>query len=520
MLLNNGRVVPLPTRGLAELVPQMATGYYYPDSIGLAMERDFALYGELYRKQPWIRAVVDKRADAVARLPVAVWNESGDTRQQDTASGYARLISAPCSYLDNYYFWAWIAATYDIYGETYLAVAKDKSGKPVDLLPMHPTRVAVKRAPETGHYTYTFQSGAGGGDGLVSFDEADVVPFRRFNPLKLERGLSKLESLRSTLMSEDSSRNAISAIWANSGMPNMVLSSDKKLSTDAKTRLRESFQATHSGSSNAGRTLVLEEGLTAIPLQLAPDQMQTMDMRKLNREEVCGVYDIAPANVHILDHSTFSNVAQQLRSFYKDTMAPFIESIESVLDYYVGQYWTGQKVARFAMDEVLRGDFEQRADAVARLQTVGAMTPNESREIMGLTRYPEAIADKLVANAAIQVLGEPAERITLTGPVGHDPDGVAMDLTPTHVPSPTGGAGTDVPAPGPAALPEAPVTKPEPPKHLRAIKGAMGRGIDVKEFAMRLAEQCPGDLEDILRAVALAINERDQRKMVTGVDVS
>lgn len=511
MLLNNGRVVPLPTRGLAELVPQMTTGYYYPDAIGLELERDFAMYGELYRRQPWIRAVVDKRADAVARLPVGVWNEAGDTRQRDTSSGYARLIEAPCSYLDNYYFWAWLASTYDIYGETYLAVAKDKAGKPVDLLPMHPTRVAVKRAPETGHYTYTFQSGAGGGDGLVAFDETEIVAFRRFNPLKLERGLSKLESLRSTVMSEDSSRNATSALWRNSGMPNMVLSSDKKLSPDAKKRLAESFSATHAGSSNAGRTLVLEEGLTAIPLQLDPEKMQMIEMRKLNREEVCGVYDIAPANVHILDHSTFSNVAQQLRSFYKDTMAPFIESIESVLDFYLGKYWTGQKVARFAMDEVLRGDFEQRADAVARLQTVGAMTPNESREIMGLTRYPEDIADKLVANSAIQVLGQPAERISMTGAIASDPDNVDLESPVIHVPSPTGGAGTDVPSP-PQKL--------DPPKHLRAIKGAMGRGIDVREFAMKLAGSCPSDLEDILRAVAMAINERDQRKMVTGVDVS
>lgn len=522
MLLNNGQSIELAPQGLAELTPQIVTGYYYPD-VGFELERNFALYGEMYRAQPWIRTVVDKRANAVARLSLEVWNESPTTRQRDDSSGYSKFCAKPCPFMSPFRFWNWTQSTIDIYGEAYWALIKDEAGKPTGAMPMHPSRVAIKRKPYSGDYIYTFQSGAGPASSLVTFEESDVVAFRLFNPLKLERGLSRLESLRSTLVAEDSSRNALSAAWKNGGRPGMVLSTEKALGPDGRKRLKEAFEASYSGSSQAGKTLVLEDGVKPFPVQLTAVEMQFIETRQLNREEVCAVYDVAPPIVHILDRATFSNISAQMRAFYRDTMAPVLESLEDDLDAQVGAFFQGQKTARFAVDEVLRGDWETRADAAARLATVAGLTPNETRELMGYSRFEGADAhkaDRLYANAAMQPLGEPAERITLTGPVGHDPDGVALQLTEqgapaTHIPSSSGSGGVDVPqltdpaTPAVTAQPGMQLTAAGMPKHLRAVKGAMGRGIDVKEFAMKLAEKCPDDLEDILRAVAIAIEQRD-----------
>jgi HK97 family phage portal protein len=525
MLLNNGTTIELAPQGLAELVPQIVTGYYYPD-VGFELERSFALYGEMYRAQPWVRTVIDKRANAVARLDLDVWNDGNGTRQLDSSSGYAKFVQNPCPFLDPFRFWFWTQATIDIYGESYWALIKDKStGKPTGAMPMHPSRVAIQRHPYSGDYVYTFQSGAGPASALVTFPEADVVAFKLFNPLKLERGLSRLESLRSTIMAEDSSRNAMSETWRNGGRPGMVLSSDKALGDAGRKRLKESFDASYAGSSQAGKTLVLEDGLKPTPIQMNAQELQLIETRQLNREEVCACFDVAPPIVHILDHATFSNISAQMRAFYRDTMAPVLEMLESVLDTYIGGYFQGQKAARFSVDDVMRGDWEVRADAGARLATVGGITPNEVRDLMGYSAYDgyeHEKADRLYANAAMQPLGEPAERITLTGPVGHDPDGVALQLTAqgaptTTVPSPSGsGGGTDVPQITDPASPPVPATPDMQmttasytPKHLRAVKGAMGRGIDVTEFAMQLAKKCPDDLEDILQAVAIAIRQRD-----------
>lgn len=537
MLLANGQQVKLAPQALAELVPQTQTGYYYPESMGLDLERQFAWYGQIYKAQTWVRTVVDKRANSLARLNIQVWDERDITsRTLDTTSPYAKLLQKPCYYLDSFTFWAWVASTVDIYGETYLAIECDESGRPVSLNPMHPSRVAIKRDFETGRYLYTFQAGAGGGDGMVQFDEDQVVPFRLFNPLKTERGLSKMESLKSTIMSEDSSRNATSAMWVNAGRPTIALSTDKKLSDDGRRRLKQSFDSMHAGSSNAGKALVLEDGLTATPIQLTAVEMQWIESRKLNREEIAAAYDIAPTMIHILDHATFSNISAQMRAFYRDTMAPFIEFIESVLDTYVGGFYNGRKVARFAVDDVIRGDWEHRSESGARAVAVGGMTPNEFRHLLGFNKHSDPMADKLYANSAIQPLGTPAEQIRLMGNVsgGPTPDGtnVVDPLAIADIQNTEDGSnpvpGGDAPGgnPGHSTVPNprrgAPVSIPKITpntllasarkdlKHLRTIKGAVGRGNEIKSFAMRLAAQYPDDLEDILAAVQIAIAERDR----------
>jgi len=530
MLLANGSTVSLLSpQSLAEVSPQISTSYYYPDSLGLQLEREFALFGEIYAKQPWVRTVIDKRAAAVARLPVDVWDINGDTRSRDTRSRYAALIANPCEYLDNYSFWSWVQTTIDIYGETYLAMVKDDNGMPISFMPMHPSRVAVIRDTRTNRYSYTFQAGTGVAAEMVRFPQEDVVPFRLFNPKRVERGLSRMESLKSTIFAEDSSRNATAAMWGNAGRPNIVLTSDKALGQAGRERLAGAFKQAHGGSSNAGKALVLEDGVTAAAFQLTAIEMQFIESRHLNREEVCGVYDTAPPIVHILDKATFSNISAQMRAFYRDTMAPPLELIQSVMDKYVGSYWARKNKMRFAVDDVIRGDWETRSQSGQAAVNSGGMTPNEYRELMGLNRSDDPKADTLYANSAMQPLGSPSERITLSGAVdGSTPDGV--DVQPalpasTPIAAMNNGRPTLVPRlnPKPATdtgQPAKPISTPAPPgprkpteqpKHLRRVKGELGRDKDIKHVAERLFAEYPDDWQDILRAVEIAVRDQHER---------
>ncbi|QIS06765.1 phage portal protein [Nocardia brasiliensis] len=481
MLLKDGSLNFAPS-ALAEFSPQMYRSYYYPISDGLLLERQWAFYGALYRHQPWVRVVVDKLANALARLSIEVWKGTGADRRL-ARSPYAKLIANPCNGLSPYSFWAWIATTIEIYGEAFLVKVRNAAGAVVSLIPMHPSRTSIRREID-GRRVYLFSTAASQA-GLLEFAEEDVVPFQLYSPDNTMRGLSRLESLRSTLISEDSSRTATSSMWRNAGRPNMVLSSAKVLGPEGRKRLRESFDSNHAGSLNSGKTLVLEDGVKAEPVQLTAVEMQFVQSRQLNREEVCAVYDVAPPMVHILDRATFSNITAQMRAFYRDTMSVRLEFVEAQLDYYLGCEFADDLEARFAVAEVLRGDYETRAQSVQQLVLAGVMKPAEGREVMELGKAgPEA--DRLYAQASIQPLGQPAERITLTGDVapGGDPDGVA-----TTDPADT--------APNPSA------SAPRPQKssrYVRAIRGGMGRGQSLEQAAVALADKHPADRHEILAA--------------------
>lgn len=486
MILADGRNASVAPQAFAETSPLFYQGYFLPRT-GLPLEASFATYAQLYKAQPWVATVVNKISNLIARLGINVWDVGSDAgKMLDVSSPYASLISKPCDTMDPYSFWLWVASTIEIYGEAFLLKVRGPSGKTQSFLPMHPALTQIQR-DDNGVLVYRFM---GQPNELIA--ESDVVPFRMYDPDGTMRGLSRLEPLRSTLMSEDSVRRANQSSWTNGARPSMVVTSEKALGVEGRERLRRSFAESHTGSGQAGKTVVLEDGVTAAPMQLSADQMQYIESRKLNREEVCAVFDIPPTAVGILDHATFSNITEQMRSVYRDSMAPRIEFIESVLNWHVAKEFNGAKVAKFAVAEVLRGDFETRATSVAQLVQSGIMKPSEARPLFDLGDAG-GVADKLYANAAIQELGRPAEKITIAatdaGPT--TPSGIAIVVPPVGAPK------------APIAVPS-----PEAQKYIRNIAAQIGRGKSIQEAARGLLGLHPDD-EGVIAAACAHIIERD-----------
>jgi hypothetical protein len=143
------------------------------------------------------------------------------------------------------------------------------------------------------------------------------------------------------------------------------------------------MDAVSAGSDKTGVTIVLEEGMKPETMTLTAEEAQYIETRKLNREEVCAAYDVPPPVVHILDRTTFSNITEQMRSMYRDTMAPRLKGIEATieLDLRMAEWPQDDVYAEFLMDEVLRGDFEARQDA---LNKANHMTIAEKRKVENL----------------------------------------------------------------------------------------------------------------------------------------
>ena len=412
MIISGGANVDFAPQALGETVPLASTGFFYPNT-GIELLGKFATYGAMYVAQPSIMTVVNKVSNAVARLTLNVWDTTPATgKVLDTSSGFAQLIAHPCGFMSPYAFYRWTTATRETYGEAFWYKVRDANRTVVSLLPMHPSRTAVKRDKD-GNVTYVFTVGVASA-GILHAPADDVVPFLAYHPDDLMRGLSPLEGLRTTLLNEDAARRATSSWWKRGARPSFSLSTDGKLSAPAIERLKAQVDGNHAGADNMGGTLVLEEGMKPIVTQLSAEEMQYIETRKLNMQEVCMVYDIPPPVVHILDHATFSNITEQMRSMYRDSMAPRLEDYESVIDTFLRpEFSPSGLVAKFALDDVLRGDFETRGATVALLIEKGVMKPSEARVLFDLSDAGPK-ADKLYANAALQELGTPAERISIT----------------------------------------------------------------------------------------------------------
>lgn len=483
-IMENGSSMPLAPQAFGETAPQFYRSYFVPRQ-GMSLETAFATYGHLYRVQPWVYTAVNKVASSIARLGVAVWDQSPKSGQELNLDGpFAKLMADPCPMMDSYSFWAWTTSTIEIYGETYWIKLRNNpaTNQVTGLIPMHPSLVQILRDSD-GTESFKFM-----GQPNKVFSGEDVVPFRTFNPDNYMRGMSRLEPLRLTLQNEDSSRRAMAATWKNGARPSGYISSERELGTNGRERLKAAFQSEHQGSGNHGRVVVLEDGVTFTPAEYNAEEMAYIEGRKLNREEVAAVMDLPPTAIQILDHATFSNVTENMRSLYRDSIAPRIEFIESVVNWNLGDSFNSPRVMKFAVAEQLRGAFEQRAEAVAKLIQCGVYKPAEGRQLFDLnTAGPEA--DELYMQGAMVPLGQAQTPAA--------PNQPAEQLALTHVPSPNGDGGTNVPR----------ALSPAAEKHLRDMSGLLGRQRTLQEAAREQINKT-GDTEGVREACEYMLERR------------
>ena len=397
-------------QALAEPVPQLIDGYFYAaDSIKL-IDRHVS-YSALYRAQPSVSAVINKRAELLATLPVRVWDTAPASGNiEETDGPLIDLLRDPTAgMMPAWSFWRWLSATKDIYGEAFALKRRDANGTVVRIDPVTPVRVAIER-DDQGHLNYVFTLAAGTSEGVLTAPESDVIAWLNYNPQNIMRGMSQLEPLRATLAAEDAARRANGSFWKNGARPGTVIKHPGELSQKAADKIRAQYDSGHGGADLTGSTAVLDEGMTVEQIQLTQEEAQYVESRKLNLNEVCMVFDMPPAAIHaLLEKASFTSSVEQLRSLGRDTMPPIVESLASALQTQLVSefYGDGAHVIRFGLDEMLRGDFESLAQTLPGLVTSGTITPNQAATFLGLPLHDDPMADRLFANQATQPLGTP-----------------------------------------------------------------------------------------------------------------
>jgi HK97 family phage portal protein len=332
-------------------------------------------YAGIYSRQLWVYVLVQKLAKGTARLPLPVYEHNDLDRPRRDDHPMAKLLANPNPAMSGFGLKLWTSSMQDIYGDAFWFKQR-QGGRVVGLYPLHPASMTYSDKQES----WKFDNGK-----LVMSDigDADLVSFRSFHPDSLTRGLSPLEPLRSTLENEWHARTATSSFWRRGARPGMALAHPGILSEPAQVRLKAQMDNIAAGSDKTGVTVVLEEGMKPEVMTLTAEEAQYIETRKLNREEACAAYDVPPPVVHILDHATFSNITEQMRSMYRDTMEPRLGGYEATIEMDLRQAeWPGDNVyAEFNLDQVLRGAFEARQDA---LNKASHMTIAEKRKIENL----------------------------------------------------------------------------------------------------------------------------------------
>jgi HK97 family phage portal protein len=341
-------------------------------------------YASIWRTQPQVRTVVSFLARNIAQLGVHVYRRLSEVdRVRLTDHPLAALLRTPNPFTTRYRLIEALVSDLAIYDNAILA--KTVTGAP-GLVRLDPRFVTPISSHQFAVETFRYR----GTTGYRDIPAEQVIHFRGYNPEDSRWGCSPMETLRRVLAEEFQAGQYREQLWRNGARLMGYLKRPLDApdwSESARLRFRRSWQAQYTGTgAKAGGTPILEDGMDFVPASVTPEAAQYIEARKLTREEVASAYHIPLPMVGILDHATYSNITEQHRNLYQDTLGPWLTMITEELHLQLLPDFpdSADVYLEFNLADKLRGSFEEQA---AQLQTAtGApwMTRNEARARVNL----------------------------------------------------------------------------------------------------------------------------------------
>lgn len=343
-------------------------------------------YATLYRTQPNVRVCVDFLARNIAQLGLHVFRRVSETdRQRLRDHPLARLIEQPLPpqfKMTRYRLIESLMGDLGIYHNAFWLKVR-VGGKVQGLLRVPPTLVTVYGSLVPTKYEIDI-----GGEPRP-FQPEDIVHFRGYNPEDPTMGLSPLETLRRILAEEHAAGDYREHFWRNAArMHGIILrpADAPDWSPAARERFKEEFAALYSGAENSGKTAILEEGMDWKAVEFNAQESEYLAGRKLTREECARAYHIPLPMVGILDHATFSNIKEQHKQLYQDSLGPWLATIEQDIELQLLPEFEDREgvYVEFNIQEKLQGSFEEQTQALQSAVGRPWMTADEARARMNL----------------------------------------------------------------------------------------------------------------------------------------
>ncbi|MEN0078610.1 MAG: phage portal protein [Pseudomonadota bacterium] len=213
-----------------------------------------------------------------------------------------------------------------------------------------------------------------------------VLHLKLFHPGDDVYGLAPLGPARRALDVHASSAEWQKALLDNSARPSGALVYGKEgdhLTEEQFARLKDELEATHTGSANAGRPLLLEGGLDWKPMSLSPADMDFQAARYAAAREIALAFGVPPMLLGIPGDNTYSNYREANAAFWKMTVLPQADRVAKALSNWLVPRFPGETPLRCRLDGVPALALE-RADLLAKLEQASFLSDDEKRAMAGL----------------------------------------------------------------------------------------------------------------------------------------
>lgn len=172
--------------------------------------------------------------------------------------------------------------------------------------------------------------------------------------------------------------------------PGVAVTHPGRLTDQGHKNLSTSLADSYAGLGKSHRLMLLEEGMKVEKLGVPPNDSQFLESRQFQVAEIARWFNLPPHKLKDLTRSSFNNIESEQRSFYVDSVLPWLVRLEQNYNLQLltpsDKFYTGRGRLYFkhSPEGILRGDAAARGQFYKDLFGIGALSVNEIRALEDL----------------------------------------------------------------------------------------------------------------------------------------
>lgn len=324
-------------------------------------------------------------AEGVAQVPVKIFREANGSRTPATDHPlYTLLHRRPNDWQTSFEYCEQMAIHLVLAGNHFTYVSRDVMGRPLELLPLEPGWVTVKRDTFGAPPTYTVRPL---GRDALTLGAGDIWHVRgpSWNGWA---GLDGVRQAREAIGLGKATEEFGAKFFANGARPGGLLVAPPGTGTDVAEQLKDAWLEANQGSSNAMKTILVGGGIEFKQLAQTPEEAQFIETRRHQVEEVCRAFRVMPIMIGFTDKTaTYASAEQMFLAHVVHTLMPWFERIaqSAEVNLLTPEERTAGYYVKFLPNGLLRGAAKDRADFYAKALGAGGspawMTQDEVRAL-------------------------------------------------------------------------------------------------------------------------------------------
>lgn len=323
-------------------------------------------------------------SETIATLPLGLYMRQADGGRKVASDNDLHWIinTNPNSRMTAVQFWEAVVASMLLRGNAFVEIVRI-GGRIVALEFLLPNRMDLDVA-DNGEILYRYREKNGQLRDIAGSDMMHIPAFS----LDGQIGLSPIAYGADVFGAAMSAEDVAGSTFKNGMHQTVAFEVNKTLTPKQRDDFRDYVQRI-SGAMNAGKSPVLEEGVSAKVIGINPVDAQLLESREYSAEEICRFYMVDPTLAGYSDKASNwgTGLEQKLLRFLTFTLRSYMRRIEEGINRnLLTPAQRRQIYSEFSIEGLLRADSAGRATLYSQMVQNGIYTRDECRMKENLPR--------------------------------------------------------------------------------------------------------------------------------------